>query len=298
MASRTAFEFSDYDKLFFRVMTGRVTGLLVQQKLRGREREARAETQRLRAQLDSLFAASPTGIAFFDREMRYLRLNDALAAVNGRPVHEHLGRSVREMIPEVAHFLEPLFRDILDTGRAVTNLEVSAALPSSPGEVRWWIANYHPVLGEDGTVLGICGVLMEITGRKRAEAQLRDVDDRLRFLSEGVGDHAFFTVDPQGRVSGWNPGAERVYGWAGADIVGQPVAALYVPEDAAAGKPERLMKKVEQEGFAEVTCTRVRKDGSRFVAHVTVSAVRDETGRPRGFASVTCVASGTPPPAE
>jgi two-component system sensor kinase FixL len=99
-------------------------------------------------------------------------------------------------------------------------------------------------------------------------------------------------------VSGWNPGAERVYGWAGADIVGQPVAALYVPEDAAAGKPERLMKKVEQEGFAEVTCTRVRKDGSRFVAHVTVSAVRDETGRPRGFASVTCVASGTPPPAE
>ncbi|HLL55751.1 MAG TPA: PAS domain-containing protein [Myxococcaceae bacterium] len=298
MASRTAFDFSDYDKLYFRSVTGRVNALLVQSTLLRREREARAETSRTAAMLESLLAASPTAIAFLDRDLRYVRINDALAALNGRPAKEHLGRTAREIIPEVADFLEPPCRKVIDSGEPLTNLELSWALPSKPDDVRSWIANYHPVLGEGGEVLGVTVVMMEITARKRAEAALKENEERLRLFWENAGAHAFFTLDAQGRVHAWNAGAERVYGYAMAEIRGEPLARLYTPEEVSAGKPERLLAKVTQEGFAEVACARVRKGGDRFEANITVSAVRDQTGALRGFACVTCVTGCAPPSSE
>ena len=105
MASRTLFEFSDYDKALFRALCGRATALIVHHRLAARERAARAEARYSQGQLDAMLAASPIGVAFFDREMRYVRINDALAAINGKPVQEHLGRDVRDVIPEVAENL-------------------------------------------------------------------------------------------------------------------------------------------------------------------------------------------------
>jgi nitrogen-specific signal transduction histidine kinase len=171
--SLTAFEFSLDDQQLFRAMARRATSLIIQTQLMDREREARQEAQRALALLDTLLSASPVGIAFLDPALRYARINASLAAVNGSPVEAHLGHSVREVLPEQAPLLEPPLRRVLETGQPVLNVEFTGAPPSTPGEMRSFLGNYYPVKTADGWVLGIGGVVTEVTGLKRAQEELR-----------------------------------------------------------------------------------------------------------------------------
>jgi PAS domain S-box-containing protein len=112
-------------------------------------------------------------------------------------------------------------------------------------------------------------------------------EDRFRLLVEAVKDYAIFMLDPEGRVATWNPGAERIKGYTADEIVGQPTARFYDPEDVAAGKPRALLEEAVRSGRTEAEGWRVRRDGSRFWAHVVVTPVRDAAGALLGFAKVT-----------
>ena len=112
-------------------------------------------------------------------------------------------------------------------------------------------------------------------------------DEPFRLLVEGVRDYAVFMLDPRGHVTTWNAGAERIKGYTAPEIIGQHFDRFYPPEDVAAGKPRRELEVAASEGRYEEEGWRVRKDGSRFWAHVVVTALRDEAGRLRGFAKVT-----------
>jgi PAS domain S-box-containing protein len=187
MGSRTAFEFSNEDKLLFRVMVSRATGLIVQAQLAARERKARQEAQRALARLNLLMDTAPVGFGFWDTQLRYVLLNERLAEMNGVPVAEHLGRTVREVLPRLAPTLEPLYRQVLETGQSLVDLEVKGETPSAPGQTRYWQVSYYPVRDVDGAILGLGGVVLETTDRKRAEEQLRTVEFRERFL--GIVSH-------------------------------------------------------------------------------------------------------------
>src|SRR5256886_10875800 len=107
------------------------------------------------AQLDAFFTTAPAGLAILDRELRYVQLNETLALMNGRPVADHVGKSVREVLPAIAATLEPLLQRILDTGEPVLNIELSGETPAQPGVTRYWRAAYFPPpargpRGEDG----------------------------------------------------------------------------------------------------------------------------------------------------
>ena len=104
---------------------------------------------------------------------------------------------------------------------------------------------------------------------------------------DAVVDYAIFMLDPQGRVVSWNAGAQRIKGYAAGEIVGQHFSRFYPPEDAAAGKPARVLAEAARAGRFEEEGWRVRKDGSRFWASVVVTALRDGAGALRGFAKVT-----------
>ncbi|MGC3999283.1 MAG: PAS domain-containing sensor histidine kinase [Anaeromyxobacter sp.] len=108
-----------------------------------------------------------------------------------------------------------------------------------------------------------------------------------RLLVEGVREYAIFALTPAGEVASWNAGATRIKGWAAEDILGRHIAVFYPPEDAAAGKPERELRRAAAEGTAEDEGWRVRKDGSRFLASVVITALHDDRGALRGFAKVT-----------
>jgi len=138
-----------------------------------RERSAREEAEQTVALLDSLLAGSPAGLAFVDSRLRYVRINEAMAAVNGLPAKDHVGRHIRDVLPGDAAALEPLMRRVLETGESVVNLEIEARPPSTPSELRAFLGNFFPVRLPGGDVIGVGVVCMEITDRKRMEEELR-----------------------------------------------------------------------------------------------------------------------------
>ena len=112
-------------------------------------------------------------------------------------------------------------------------------------------------------------------------------DEQFRLLVQSVTDYAIFLLDSGGRVISWNDGAERIKGYSAGEIVGQPIALFYPPEDRDAGKPEQGLRCAEREGRFRTEGWRVRKDGSRFWADVVITALRDARGGLHGFAKVT-----------
>jgi formate hydrogenlyase transcriptional activator len=112
-------------------------------------------------------------------------------------------------------------------------------------------------------------------------------EELFRALVAGVKDYAIFVLDPEGRVSTWNTGAERIKGYTAEEIVGQHFSRFYPQEDVAQGKPDRELKTAAAEGRFEEEGWRVRKDGCRFWANVVITAIRDEKGDLLGFSKVT-----------
>lgn len=117
--------------------------------------------------------------------------------------------------------------------------------------------------------------------------ELRTSEERFRLLVEGVRDYAIFMLDPEGHVTSWNQGAERIKGYSEDEIIGRHFSTFYPPEDVAGGKPARALATAQNEGRYLEEGWRMRKDGSRFLASVTITALHDEAGRLRGFAKVT-----------
>ncbi|MEV6447860.1 PAS domain S-box protein [Amycolatopsis sp. NPDC051716] len=112
-------------------------------------------------------------------------------------------------------------------------------------------------------------------------------DDRFRLLVQGVLDYGIFMLDTEGRISTWNAGAQRIKGYAAAEIIGQHFSVFYPAEDVAAGKPARELEVAVEQGRLEDEGWRLRKDGTRFWANVVITALYDEQGRLHGFGKVT-----------
>jgi PAS domain S-box-containing protein len=121
---------------------------------------------------------------------------------------------------------------------------------------------------------------------ERAHRDFGAAEERFRLLVESIPDYAIVMLDGRGFVTSWNAGAERIRGWRAEEIVGRHFSALYTPEDAAANKPGQALATALEKGRYEDEGWRVRKDGSRFYAHVTITPLR-ERGVVCGFAKVT-----------
>jgi PAS domain S-box-containing protein len=130
-------------------------------------------------------------------------------------------------------------------------------------------------------------VRAQLRERMQAEDRLYVHEERFHSLVDAVTDYAIFLLDTSGSVATWNPGAERTKGYTPQEIVGKHFSVFYTPEDRAAGKPEQILETVRREGRFEDECWCVRKDGSRFWAHIVITALRDREGELRGFAKVT-----------
>jgi PAS domain S-box-containing protein len=169
-----------------------------------------------------------------------------------------------------------------------------------------------PLHDASGALIGGVNMLVDITERKNGEeaqrrlnetleqrveertreiaeamSRLRVSEERFRMLVQGVTDYAIFMLDPEGLVTNWNLGAERIKGYAADEIIGRHFSQFYTPEDRQNGVPQRALETARRTGKYEAEGWRVRKDGKIFWANVVIDAIRDGTGRLIGFGKIT-----------
>ncbi len=145
----------------------------------GALRESEVLARRRLAELDQIYTNSPVGLALVDRELRFVRINERLAAINGRSVSDHIGHTVREVLPEFADRLEPLLRGVIKSKQPVIDVETHGSTPAQPDVRREWLTSYYPLLAPDGTVQGVNAVIQEITDHKRREEEIRHLNAEL-----------------------------------------------------------------------------------------------------------------------
>jgi len=265
---------------------------------------AQAAAEEASEKYHDLFDFAPVGYFLWDAEGSILEVNLAGAMLLGLTrkalIQKRFGQFIAmENRPAFADFCKRVLRTdtqqtcevkLLHAGQPVYVLVEGIAATDHQGQRKLCCAAVIDItLKERAKELATANrnLQSEIAARKKSEEALRESEERFRLLVEGVKDCAIFMLDPNGRVVTWNMGAERLKGYAPQEIVGQHFSLFHPPEDVAVGKPQReLTIAAEQEQYIEEGW-RVRKDGSRFWAEVTMTAIRGEAGELRGFAKLT-----------
>ncbi|MFA9438980.1 PAS domain S-box protein [Uliginosibacterium sp. sgz301328] len=153
---------------------------------------------------------------------------------------------------------------------------------------RFWANVVITALRDDeGRLVAFAKITRDITERRQHEETLRQSEERFRLLIEGVVDYAIYMLSPEGVVTSWNAGAERIKGYRADEIIGRHFSRFYSAEDIAGDKPWNELSVARRTGRAEGEGWRIKKNGERFWSRFVVTALRDGAGRLRGFAKVT-----------
>lgn len=220
----------------------------------------------------------PIGLAYCDRELKFVYVNDYMAGLNGKPAEEHVGRAFREMAPPaVADYAEPMMRKVLETGEPLVDWEVS--LPDRNQRTRDWLIQYHPAR-EGGAVVGVHIIVQEITEHRQMDRVLQATEELFRetFEQTSVG---IAHVGLDGRWLRVNRRVCEITGYQAEELARLTYHDITHPEDHELenhlGYANLIAGKVQRYSL-EKRC--IRKDGKIAWTYVTGSLMRDADGKP------------------
>ncbi|APR88412.1 Signal transduction histidine kinase CheA [Minicystis rosea] len=230
------------------------------------------------ALVDTLFQTAPIGLAFLDRDLCFVRMNDELARMNGAPATAFLGRRFGEALPGIEPDVIDHYRAVLATGRAIVNVEGNGERPSTPGVRTDFLASYYPVRLE-GELLGVGAVVQDITERKRAEQELHDHKVRLE-LALSAARCGWFDWRVQEDVDVWARETEALYGLPPGGFGGTYEAwrRCVHPEDLP--KIEKQIQRALETGELHFTYRVLWPDGTTRWLLERARILKDDGGRP------------------
>jgi two-component system, sensor histidine kinase and response regulator len=239
--------------------------------------ERTTELTRSTAMLETVYASAPVGLCFMDRELRFVMVNDYLAALNAIPAHEHIGRTLPELLGETGERFELEYRRVLETGRPLVDMESNGTVPAAPELQRHWVASFYPVFGLGREIVGINAVVLDITERKLQDQRNRDNEELFRALYEGSGDAHVLVAYGAGFVSA-NRTAATLFGYDTIDeLLAMSPASASPPLQPDGGHSHELMqahmRQVLDTGGANFEWLHRRRDGSTFYADVVLASV-------------------------
>ncbi|HZU80295.1 MAG TPA: PAS domain S-box protein [Acidimicrobiales bacterium] len=233
----------------------------------------------------TVFDQAAIGMATMTRAGTVVRVNRALERIFDRPAHRLIGCSYSELAgARTSSVVAEAVADVAEDRRETSVFEHPL---STAGGERWVRATLTVVRDEGGRPLYLFAQAEDITERRRAEERLRVSEERFRLLVEGVHDYAIFMLDPEGHITTWNSGAQRMKGWSADEIIGQHFRIFYPEEARRRNHPEYELRVAVLEGRYEEEGWRLRKDGTRFWANVLITALFDKSGNVAGFSKVT-----------
>ncbi len=236
--------------------------------------------------MEDFFEAAPLGIHVARADGLILRANAAELALVGHPHEAYVGKFLADFHVDRGT-IDDLFARL---ARGETVFDLVSRVRRADGTIRWLRMSANAVVEGGAFVRSHC-FSRDVTESREAEAAVRSSERQYHRLVEGARDYAVHGMDPDGRVATWNPGAEQLFGWTEGEVLGRDFSMFFAPEDLAAGMSDRMLRLACNEGRFHHVGWRTRKDGSRFWAETTLTALRDPEGRVQEIAHVTRDAS-------
>ncbi|MCW5312498.1 PAS domain S-box protein [Nostoc sp. KVJ3] len=229
--------------------------------------------------LDALLEAAPVAVCFLDRELRYIRINQVFADINGLTIEEHLGQKFGEVLPAMAAELEPQLQRVLDTGDPLLNVEISGETRGQPGRYGYWLGNYYPVNNPMDETVGIGIILADVTAAKQTEVALRESEERFRtiFNQATVG---ITVLALDGQFLQVNPAFCEITGYSVEELIELSFQDITHPDDVKVDLLYAQQVLAREINGYSLEKRYIRKDGSLVWVKVTASAVWDAEGKP------------------
>jgi two-component system sensor histidine kinase/response regulator len=246
--------------------------------------ERTSQLEKNRSQLETLYATAPVGLSYVDAELRVVRINDYLAALNAQKVVAHLGRHIADMIPddEVRNAVLADYRTVLATGRPLTGIQRAGYPAASPDQLCHWVVSYYPQFGTDGKIIGINGLLLDVTDFKRVEAELQRSRQLLSSVVENIPamiflkraeDLRYDMLNRHGVLMFGGARSEQFIGKSDYDLVPAAQADDFTAADRAVlSSAQGAVSEIAEEPFTPA-------DGETRYLTTRKVALRDECGR-------------------